>query len=1021
MKIRKLAIRNIASIESAEIDFESAPLKDSPLFLICGETGAGKTTILDAITLALYGKTPRYADERRKKDCMVGGMAFNDARQIVRRGATAASAIVEIVGNDGKPYEARWSVDAVTRGGNKGSLKGAELAWKDCSKGGIEYTHDKDIKSVLKNAIGLDFEQFCRTTLLAQGQFTEFLLGDEDAKAEILEKLTNTEKFKQFGIAIGEKYASLCKSADLLNEEIKLLAGLGQERPAVEAKIKELKGKLDDSGKLAKALEARRDWLLRAEELAQSERKARADLAVAFADLKATEAETAAQLQAAKDAVAEINAFLSANEPRAKMYEQAAAILTELGHVRDAREKKSAAEASLAMFEKSLPALNKAKEEAAAALEASVKILDQESAKEEFEKKKLDAMDLKKLRKDKESAVKRLGDIQTLGARLEGIDKLLGDKRTHEVALKDRQEELAKNLASLPALEETARTSAAKRDAAKAERDRVKGLIEDGIEKIVAGLHVGDECPICRSRIERLNSSSVFSELLAERDAAYAAADKACIKAERALDAAKAAADGAMAKVSDAERQIAADSKAVKDAHDEIQARAEILGVDGSQEGVAAALADCEKAIAELGNRIAAGEAQEDLLKEIARSLKKFRKAKDEALESLSVKERACLNCESSIKEARGGVKAEESRAEKSLADASAKIVIPAWRDAWEADQDGWESSLEKSSREYRRRKESLVEARHVVSDCEKRAEKIAECRNRAIEKAPALAEGAAAGKADEDSPVRVDTLLGQLAHVVRQRGEQDGKRPQDLSAEDKAEELSAKCEEIREEDNRLRNALAAELQRIAADDRCASDRAAKEKELEAARAVRDEWKPISDLFGDMSGKKIQREIQSYVLMNVLGKANYYLKQLSDRYELSCEGLVLSVVDANEGYVVRPVNTLSGGEKFIVSLALALGLAGMNDTGLGVDMLLIDEGFGTLSGEHLNSAIEVLERLNALTGTRKVGVISHVERLRERIRTHIEVARNGHEPSKVRVVSFAGRVGAHQSFSPVRI
>ena len=1005
MRIRKLAIRNIASIESAEIDFENGPLKDSPLFLICGETGSGKTTVLDAITLALYGKTPRYSDDRRKKELQVGGMAFNDARQLVRHGATSASAVVEIVGNDGKPYEARWSVGAVTRGSKKGTLKDAEWTWKDRSKGGLEYTHDRDIWPVLKNAVGLEFEQFCRTTLLAQGQFTDFLLGGEDAKAEILEKLTNTEKFKQFGIAIGEKYANLSKAVALLDEEIKLLAGLGMERPVVEAKIKELRGKLDDSDRLIKAHEARRDWLLRAAELAQGEQKVRADLAVAFADLRATEAETAAQLQAARDAVDKIDAFLAANEPKAIMYEQAAAIITDLWHVRDAREKKSAAEASLARFEKSLPALNKERVEAAAALEASVRILDLESAKEESEKQKLEAMKLKDLRKAKESAVKRRGDIQILGARLEGIDRLLGDKKAHEEALKDRQDELAKSLAALPALEDAARTAAAKRDAAKAERDRVKGLIEDGIERIVAGLHVGDECPICRSRIEQLNSSSVFSALMEEKSAAYAAADKACVKAERAFDAAKAAADGAEAKVSDAKRQIEADRKAVRDSYDEIQAMVATLGVGGSKEGVAAALAECEKVVADLGDRIAAGEAQEDLLKEITRSIKKLRKAKDEAKESLSVRERACLNCESSIKEARSGVKAEESRAEKSLADASAKIVIPAWRDAWEADQDGWEASLEESSRDYRRRKESLVEARHGLSDCEKRAAKIAECRNRAIEKAPALAEGAAAGKADEDSPVKVDTLLGQLAHVVQQRGEQDGKRPQDLSDEDNAEELSAKCEELKAEGDRLRNELAAELQRIAADDRCASDRAAKERELEAARAVRDEWKPIADLFGDQTGKKIQREIQSYVLMNVLGKANYYLKQLSDRYELSCEGLVLSVVDANEGYVVRPVNTLSGGEKFIVSLALALGLAGMNDTGLGVDMLLIDEGFGTLSGEHLNSAIEVLERLNTLTGTRKVGVISHVERLRERIRTHIEVTRNGHEPSNVRIVS----------------
>ena len=193
--------------------------------------------------------------------------------------------------------------------------------------------------------------------------------------------------------------------------------------------------------------------------------------------------------------------------------------------------------------------------------------------------------------------------------------------------------------------------------------------------------------------------------------------------------------------------------------------------------------------------------------------------------------------------------------------------------------------------------------------------------------------------------------------------------------------------------------------QQLDDDDKCAAERQAKREAADRLKAERDEWRPIHVYFGDNDGKKIRREIQSYVLANVLVKANHYLKQLSNRYELSCEELVLSVIDSFDGGAVRPVNTLSGGEQFLVSLALALGLAGMNDTGLGVDMLLIDEGFGTLSGEHLNSAIETLERLNALTGSRKVGVISHVERLRERIRTHIEVTRNGSEPSVVRVVT----------------
>ena len=1007
MKIRKLSIRNVASIETADIDFESGPLKDSPLFLICGDTGSGKTTILDAITLALYGKTPRYADNKRKKDCQIGGMAFNDARQLVRRGATAASAVVELVGNDGKPYEARWSVDAITRGGNRGKFKEAEWTWKDCSKGGITYTLGKDVDQVAKAAVGLGFEQFCRTTLLAQGQFTKFLLGDEDSKAEILEKLTSTEKFKKFGIAIGEKYAKLESAAKSIDEEIKRLAGLGLERPGVEARIAELKVKLDESGRLVKSLESRRDWLVRAEELAKSERKVRADLVAAFADLKAAEAETAARLLEAKKAVDDVNAFLAENEPRAEMYAQAGAILTNLGYVRDARAKKSDAEANLAKFEKRLPALNNAREEAAKAFDAAAKALDLETEKEDSEKRKLEAMNLRQLRKDKDAAVKRHGDIKALGVQIMGIGKLLKDKESHEEALKERQAELESRLSALPGLKKAFEGAVEKRDAAQADRDKVKSLIDDGIDKIVAGLHIGDECPICKSRIERLNTSEWFSGLMAEKNGAYAAADKACKEAERSLNAAKSAADGAKTKVSDAEKQIAADKAAIDTACDEILGCANLLGISGTREGVDAALKACEKEMADLEGRLKDGEAQEKVIDAISRSIRKLGNAKDGAKDVLSDREKACLRCESSIKESKGGIQAEESRAEKSLAEAAAKIVLPAWQDAWEADQEGWEASFKESADAYLERKAALPKASARLDGFEAMSRQIAECRVRVLEKMPELAADAAVGNSDEGSPVRADTLLGQLELVGRQREEQDGKKPQGLAEEDTVENLSGKCDGLKAEGERLRNELAENQQKIALDDKCANDRAAKEKELEAVRAVRDEWKPIADLFGDQTGKKFQREIQSYVLMNVLGKANHCLKQLSDRYELSCEGLVLSVVDANEGYVVRPVNTLSGGEQFLVSLALALGLAGMNDSGLSVDMLLIDEGFGTLSGEHLNSAIEALERLNALTGSRKVGVISHVERLRERIRTHVEVARNGHEPSTVRVVSSA--------------
>ena len=177
-------------------------------------------------------------------------------------------------------------------------------------------------------------------------------------------------------------------------------------------------------------------------------------------------------------------------------------------------------------------------------------------------------------------------------------------------------------------------------------------------------------------------------------------------------------------------------------------------------------------------------------------------------------------------------------------------------------------------------------------------------------------------------------------------------------------------------------------------------------KEIEVATAEYESWEKLSNTFGSADGKKFRSIAQSFILNDMLLKANVYLRQFIPRYEMKGQpgSLAIAVIDHEMVDADRPISNLSGGESFLLSLSLALGLSSLSNQAMAMDTLFIDEGFGTLDSEYLNTVINALEQLHNIGG-KKVGIISHVDSLKERITTQIQVNVINNSHSEINVVS----------------
>ncbi|MCU7940547.1 MAG: AAA family ATPase, partial [gamma proteobacterium symbiont of Bathyaustriella thionipta] len=266
--MRILAIRgkNLASLKGEfEVALNKAPLQQAGLFAITGHTGSGKSTLLDAMCLALFDKIPRllgtsHVKVGRRDEKENQRIGSNDVGSIMSRGTASAYAEVDFVGLDKHCYQARWEIKRA-RNNISGRLQKQSLTFKNLSTEEIIGQNKSDTLEQISDRIGLTFEQFRRSVLLAQGDFSAFLKAKSDERSSLLERITGTEIYSQLSIAAYRQFQEEDRLLKNIQEKMNLEIPLqDNERNDLKITIAELEENIQVSQSTIKNYRTLLQW-----------------------------------------------------------------------------------------------------------------------------------------------------------------------------------------------------------------------------------------------------------------------------------------------------------------------------------------------------------------------------------------------------------------------------------------------------------------------------------------------------------------------------------------------------------------------------------------------------------------------------------------------------------------------------------------------------------------------------------------------------------------------------------------
>ena len=1129
MKFLQLEILNLASLDKQGgevINFEEGALGESTIFSIVGPTGSGKSTLLDAICLALYNRAPRYPRKKGDKNQSIeifgaadasesNRLAPTDSRNILTRGKKEGYSKLTFLANNGSIYRAEWHVRF-----QRVRYENAKTVLYKITRNGEETTEETADWNELPNIIGLDYDQFLRTVLIAQGSFANFLTAKENERYELLEKLigceetytniaTEIKKAKDQAMdAYNQMSASMeAVKQNLLNDEE--LVQLQEEIARLEKAEKELDSQLqaiskdlqwfEENDKQVKqiaicqenmeqaanaikemqvqilrlqlhdevqpavnllqeverqtqSIHEQEENILKAEGNIKSQESAIAESEKTLASLKEAVSKAQEQLEKALPVIAEARALktkMEAAMPNLKEKKEALELAQKENQTaqKDVEENARNIQKWEAETEKANLALKTTKEEIAKQKQVLHEATQAAEQAWETEKSKTAEQNIEELQNSKTIADRKLQDVQQAIKVVAHLDTATAEKKRNEERIQvlgKRNAEIDEALGKLTIEALTQETQTL--------RNAYTLMVSEKWEIHRANLTEGKPCPLCGSTTHPYHTDNrQFEEATTELSQLLKAKEdllKQQQKQEKDLSGERKQNEGEVQTLQKQQEKLSG----------------EIATYEEEWKALIAQYPKIPKAETELKsllpiyeNKAKDASSKLSLFNKIQKEIEWLTQLKDKAVKDEAAYESKASTIQNKAQESTStcATKLAEQKAltinlisqQKSKEEAYGK-ALQTWNSA-KKEMEEWQ---EKYKQILNGEEPDAAEQRLTAAKDE--ATKAADTQNENINKLKAelanskgshqtmLSQNKTMKENLQEKEKELDLWIEEYnkqleeksieppfidRNIIREmlysaedwnaiRREKDEKEKAVASttalyqSAEKAHQQHLEHQPAQTRDALLaiqqeyqersqRNELIAANARMQNHQEAIKQLGDKAEALNLVTQEKDDWTAITDAIG-ADGKTLRKIAQCYTLSFLIAHANQEIRKFNSRYELQQvkHSLGIRVIDHDRADDIRDTTSLSGGETFIVSLGLALGLSALSSRNISFENLFIDEGFGTLDPDTLATVIDSLAMLQSSQG-KKVGVISHTDTMSERITTQIRIIKNGNSGS----------------------